>query len=125
MRVTTPIRAKKSLGQHWLTDGKVLRRIVEAAGIEQGDTVIEVGPGKGALTKHLAAVATRLIAVEKDTVLALRLVDDYAGAANVAVLERDVLEAPVQEVLNAGDGGIPYVVVGNLPYNVGTAIIRR
>lgn len=125
MGVTTPIRAKKSLGQHWLTDTKALRRIAEAAEITPEDTVIEIGPGKGALTKYLAERASVLITAEKDTALAKTLAAMYAGRDNITVLERDVLEAPVEEILNAGLGGIPYVVVGNLPYNVGTAIIRR
>jgi 16S rRNA (adenine1518-N6/adenine1519-N6)-dimethyltransferase len=123
--VSTYARAKKSLGQHWLVDGRVLRRIASAADFTDQDTVVEVGPGRGALTQHLAARASRLIAVELDRELAPRLAETYRDASNVSVLERDVLEKPVEEILNEGGGGLPYVVVGNLPYNVGSPIVRK
>jgi 16S rRNA (adenine1518-N6/adenine1519-N6)-dimethyltransferase len=119
------MRAKKSLGQHWLVDGNILRRIAKAADFTEEDTVIEVGPGRGALTERLAPRAARLIAVELDRELAPRLAERYRDATNVAVLERDVLGTPVEEILNEGGGGLPYVVVGNLPYNVGSAIVRN
>ena len=123
--MTTPIRAKKSLGQHWLTDGKALRRIAAAADITPEDTVIEVGPGKGALTQHLVPLASRLIAVEMDDVLAPRLSEMYANDPKVTIVHEDVLETSAEAILNEGGGGLPYVVMGNLPYNIGTAIIRR
>jgi 16S rRNA (adenine1518-N6/adenine1519-N6)-dimethyltransferase len=118
-------RAKKSLGQHWLVDRKVLARIVDGAAIAPGETVVEVGPGRGALTALLAERASRLICVELDRELAPALREKYAGAANVLVIEGDVLETPVESILNEGGGGMPYVVVGNLPYNIGTAITRK
>lgn len=118
-------RAKKWLGQHWLVDRKVLRRIADAVEIAPGETVIEVGPGRGALTELLAERASRLIAVEVDDALAESLREKYTGAANVSVVEGDVLEVPVEELLNEGGGGMPYVVVGNLPYYIGTAIVRK
>lgn len=117
-------RAKKSLGQHWLVDRKVMARIVDAAAIAPEETVVEVGPGRGALTAMLAERASRLICVELDRELAPALREKHAGAANVSVIEGDVLEMPVEAILNAG-GGMPYVVVGNLPYNIGTAITRK
>jgi 16S rRNA (adenine1518-N6/adenine1519-N6)-dimethyltransferase len=123
--VSTYARAKKSLGQHWLVDGGVLRRIASAADFTDEDTVIEVGPGRGALTEHLANRASHLIAVELDRKLAPALAEKYRDAPNVSVLERDVLETPVEDILNEGGGGLPYVVVGNLPYNVGSAIVRK
>jgi len=118
-------RAKKSLGQHWLVDRKVLARIADAAEISPGETVIEVGPGRGALTEFLAARASRLIAVELVCERAGALREKYTDAANVSVIEGDILEMPVEELLNSGSGGMPYVVVGNLPYYVGTAIVRK
>ncbi|MEX0683589.1 MAG: 16S rRNA (adenine(1518)-N(6)/adenine(1519)-N(6))-dimethyltransferase RsmA [Dehalococcoidia bacterium] len=118
-------RAKKSLGQHWLVDPRILSRIVDAVGIEPEDTVVEIGPGTGQLTKHLVKRASHLIAVEMDDRLAPALVEMYAGDERVHVVHADALEASVEEILSLGEGGLPYVVVGNLPYNVGTAIIRR
>jgi len=117
-------RAKKWLGQHWLVDRRVLTRVADAAEIGAGETVVEVGPGRGALTGLLAERASRLIAVEVDAALAEALREKYAEAANVSVVEGDVLELPVDRLLNNG-GGMPYVVVGNLPYFIGTAIVRK
>lgn len=119
------VRAKKSLGQHWLVDRRIVHRIAEAADVSPNDTVVEVGPGRGALTGELAQRASRLIAVEMDRVLAPALEEKYADAPNVSVIEGDVLDLGVDEILNRGGGGLPYVVVGNLPYNVGSPIVRR
>ena len=118
------IRAKKSLGQHWLVDRGVLRRIAEAVGVEEGDTVVEVGPGKGALTEYLASRSRHVIAVEVDAVLAERL-RERADGAGLRVIEASVLELAPEEILKRGDGGVPYVVAGNLPYYIGTAIVRH
>lgn len=123
--MTTPVRAKKSLGQHWLTDSKVLKRIAEATDVEPEDTVVEVGPGKGALTRFLVTRASRLILVEVDRDLVARLQDAYADTPHVTVLEADVLEVTVEDILNAGDGRLPYIVVGNLPYFIGSPIVRK
>jgi 16S rRNA (adenine1518-N6/adenine1519-N6)-dimethyltransferase len=118
-------RARKSLGQHWLIDRAALRRIAKAAQITDEETVIEIGAGTGLLTELLAAQARRLIAVEVDEALATRLGERFATNDGVKVLEHDVLETTPEELLIAGDGRVPYVVVGNLPYFIGTAIIRR
>src|SRR5690349_12541595 len=123
--VGTPARAKKRLGQHWLVDHGAVRRIADAAEIRPDETVIEVGPGRGALTEALAERASRLIAVEVDSALAESLREKYEGSANVTVVEGDVLELSMEEILNRGGGGMPYVVVGNLPYFIGTAIVRK
>jgi 16S rRNA (adenine1518-N6/adenine1519-N6)-dimethyltransferase len=118
-------RTKKSLGQHWLTDTRILERIADAAGIQPGDTVVEIGPGTGQLTRRLAERAERVIAVELDDDLARALAEEYTGSSVVRVLHGDALTIAPAEVLRRGEGGLPYVVAGNLPYNVGTAIIRR
>ena len=125
MSGTTRARPRKSLGQHWLTDRDALRRIAAAADFRPADTVIEVGPGTGLLTQLLAQRATNLIAVEVDHALAEQLRRRYAETPGVTVIEADVLETPVEEILNAGRGGLPYVVAGNLPYMIGTAIVRK
>ncbi len=123
--MTSRIRARKALGQHWLRDSRYLSRIAAAADFTDADTVVEVGAGTGLLTERLAERAQRLIAVEVDTRLAEALRGRFAESPNVTVLEADVLEAGVEEILSAGEGGLPYVVVGNLPYFIGTAIIRK
>jgi len=119
------VRPRKSLGQHWLADRQVLQRIAEEADFTPEDTVIEVGAGPGALTRLLAERATHLIANEIDHKLAAKLRHEFAASATVRVVEADVLAVSVYDLLREGGGGLPYVVVGNLPYFIGTAIVRR
>lgn len=119
------VRARKRLGQHWLTDRRALRRIADAAEFTDEDTVLEIGAGTGLLTELLAERARRLIAVEVDERLATDLRARFGAKESVSVLERDVMEAVPEELLAGGGGGVPYVVVGNLPYFIGTAIVRR
>jgi 16S rRNA (adenine1518-N6/adenine1519-N6)-dimethyltransferase len=119
------VRARKSLGQHWLTDRKALRKIVAAAELRPGETIVEVGPGTGLLTEVLATTDNRVVAVEVDDGLAERLRQRLSSNDRVSVLNRDVLEATPEELLAEGGGGVPYVLVGNLPYFIGTAIVRR
>ena len=118
-------RRRKALGQHWLVDRRVLRRIAGAADIAPDDTVIEVGAGSGLLTDLLARRASRLIAVEIDPELAAPLRERFRGRDNVSVVEADVLSSSPEEVLARGGGRLPYVVVGNLPYYIGSAIVRH
>ena len=119
------VRARKSLGQHWLSDSRYLSRIAAAGEIDAADTVVEIGAGTGHLTERLAEQASRLIAVEVDPRLAAGLRERFTGRTNVVILEADVLETPVEHILAAGEGGLPYVVIGNLPYYIGTAIVRK
>lgn len=125
MSVRGRVRPRKALGQHWLTDRRSLRRIADAADFSDADTVVEVGAGTGLLTGLLAERARKLIAVEVDERLARGLRERFAGRPRVSVLEMDVLESTPEELLAQGGGGVPYVVTGNLPYFIGTAIIRR
>ena len=125
VRASAHVRPRKSLGQHWLTDRAALRRIAVAAQVTDEETVIEVGAGTGLLTGLLAERARRLIAVEVDEGLASRLSERFAADDHVSVLHRDVLATTPEELLVAGGGRMPYVVVGNLPYFIGTPIVRR
>lgn len=118
-------RHRKALGQHWLVDRRILARIVRAARIAEDNTVVEVGAGTGLLTDMLAQRASRLIAVEVDGELAARLRDRFAGRENVSIVEGDVLSLAPEEVLRRGGGRLPYVVVGNLPYFIGSAVVRH
>ncbi len=109
---------RKSLGQHFLNDRRILGRIADALHLKGGETVIEIGPGRGALTDNLAERAGRLIAVEYDRALAELLRQRYAKRNNVIIAEADVLELSLGE-LAAG----PYVLVGNVPYYITTPIL--
>jgi len=109
---------RKSLGQHFLTDRRILGRIADALKLEGHETVLEIGPGRGALTDILAERAGRLIAIEYDRALAAMLRERYARRSNVLIAEADVLEISLGE-LAAG----PYVLVGNVPYYITTPIL--
>jgi 16S rRNA (adenine1518-N6/adenine1519-N6)-dimethyltransferase len=109
---------RKRLGQHFLTDPRILGRIADALAPTADETVIEIGPGRGALTDVLMQRAGRVIAIEIDRDLAPRLRERYADDARLTVIERDVLKVDFGEAA-AG----PYVVAGNVPYNITTPIL--
>jgi len=111
--------AKKSLGQNFLVDESAARRIVDAAEIGPDDTVVEIGPGRGALTKMLAERARRLVAIELDDGLYEALADEFSLRDNVEVVHMDALKYPFDDLTP------PVKVVANLPYNISTPIIRR
>jgi 16S rRNA (adenine1518-N6/adenine1519-N6)-dimethyltransferase len=109
---------RKRLGQHFLTDPSILGRIVDALAPTADETVIEIGPGRGALTDVLLQRAGRVIAIEVDRDLAPRLRERYAGNARLTVVEADVLQTDFGALANG-----PYLVAGNVPYNITTPIM--
>jgi 16S rRNA (adenine1518-N6/adenine1519-N6)-dimethyltransferase len=111
-------RPKKRLGQHFLTDQGLLARIADALGATRADTVIEIGPGRGALTEQLLTRAGRVIAIELDRELAPMLADRWRDEPRFTMVEGDVLA----QDLGALAGG-PYLLVGNVPYNITTPIL--
>lgn len=111
-------RPRKRFGQHFLTDRRILARIADAAELTRDDTVIEIGPGRGALTEELLARAGRVIAVEIDRDLSALLRERWADESAFSLVEGDVLEQSLPD-LAGGD----YVLVGNVPYNITTPII--
>lgn len=110
-----PIR--KGLGQHFLSDPRILARIADALAPAADETVIEIGPGRGALTDILRQRAKRVIAVEVDRALAGLLKERYAGS-NVEIVEADVLETNLGDLARG-----PYALVGNVPYYITTPIL--
>jgi 16S rRNA (adenine1518-N6/adenine1519-N6)-dimethyltransferase len=121
------LRPKKGLGQSFLVDENALRRIVEAAEVTGSDTVLEIGPGLGNLTRLLAERAGRVIAVELDEHFCealLRLLADYP---NVRIVHGDILELDPTTLI--GTNGQPpatsYKVVANLPYYITSAVLRH
>jgi 16S rRNA (adenine1518-N6/adenine1519-N6)-dimethyltransferase len=115
-----PPRAKRSLGQNFLIDPNAQRRIVDALAPTLDDEVMEIGPGQGALTRHLAERAGQLTLVELDDELARRLTEEFAGNPRVRVIHRDVLQVPLEEV-TAEPARLK--VIGNIPYNITTPIL--
>jgi len=115
---------RRALGQHFLRDPGVARRIVDLVSPTAHDVVIEIGPGDGALTAMLAAEAGRVLALEVDTALAARLRARFASAAHVEVRDADARShdySGLAALRPAGAGRV--LVVGNLPYSVGKPIL--
>jgi 16S rRNA (adenine1518-N6/adenine1519-N6)-dimethyltransferase len=110
--------ARKSLGQHFLSDPRILKRIADALAPGGDETVIEIGPGRGSLTQELLARAGRVIAIEIDRTLAAKLRERYVGDPHLEIVERDVLETNLG-VLAGGD----FALVGNVPYYITTPIL--
>ena len=108
---------KKSLGQHWLHDDASLEAMVAAGEVEAGDTVVEVGPGLGTLTKKLVQKAEHVIAIELDDVLAPSLKDKVA-AENLMVVHEDVLKFDFTKIKSG------YKIVANIPYYLTSNLIR-
>ena len=119
------IPARKRWGQNFLVDPRTAQRIVDAARISAEDTVLEVGPGEGALTRPLAARARCVVAVEIDPLRAEALAGEFGTGGPVRVFQGDILERPFRQWLaGAGQGvGGTALLVANLPYNVATPIL--
>lgn len=115
------VRPRKRLGQNFLVASAVVDRIVDLAGVE-GRTVVEIGPGIGALSDRLTQVAKELFLVEIDPRMAERLRARYAANPAVHVTTGDAMEADFASLVGGRTG---VVAVGNLPYSVGTQILLR
>jgi 16S rRNA (adenine1518-N6/adenine1519-N6)-dimethyltransferase len=117
---------KKSLGQNFLIDPNILQRITETAQLTKETGVIEIGPGIGALTEHLARAAGKVVAFEIDQRLLPILDETLAPYDNVTVINEDVLKADVKEVVEREFAQFDrLMVVANLPYYVTTPIIMK
>ena len=112
---------RKGLGQNFLSDPSVLRRIVQAAELPADAVVLEVGPGLGSLTRYLSRAASHVVAVELDAHLLPALEEVLGGFGNVEIVQGDILELDLAAL--AGDTG--YFVVANIPYNITSALIRH
>lgn len=112
-------RAKKSLGQNFLIDPNLQRKIVASLDPEPEDEVLEVGPGSGALTRHLAGRVRRLRIVELDDELAEALEHEFAEHAGIEVIHADILELEPARLA----GGEDLKVIGNIPYGITSPLI--
>ncbi len=110
---------KKSLGQHWLDDDGILTAIVDAASVSQADYVLEVGPGKGTLTRHIARRAQHVMALEFDQDLIPHLQRTFAAEAqNVSIREGDIRTFDFTQLPQ------DYKVVANIPYYLTSHLVR-
>lgn len=115
------LRAHKGLGQNFLEDPQALEEIVSAAEIQQTDTVLEIGPGLGSLTRYLAASAKEVVAVELDENLIPPLKTVLAPYPNVRLIHGDILKLSPEDLF--ADAG--YLVVANIPYYITSVVIRH
>ena len=111
---------RKRFGQHFLTDPAILGRIVDALAPGASDTVVEIGPGRGALTDLLAPRCGRLVAIEIDRDLVQSLRDKYDARSSVEIVEGDALETDWSAIT-----GPSFLLAGNLPYYITTPLIFR
>jgi 16S rRNA (adenine1518-N6/adenine1519-N6)-dimethyltransferase len=112
---------RKSLGQNFVTDRRVIERIIESAGISPGDDVLEIGPGMGALTLALAESAGRVVAIEKDERVISRLRDLLEGCTNTEIIPGDCLKLDYRDYYR----GKKMKVVSNLPYSISTPVLIK
>ncbi|ANU24731.1 16S rRNA (adenine(1518)-N(6)/adenine(1519)-N(6))-dimethyltransferase RsmA [Planococcus donghaensis] len=120
------LKVKKSLGQNFLIDPNILRKIVGQANLTKKSAAIEIGPGIGALTEHLAREAGKVLAFEIDQRLLPVLADTLSPYDNISIVHSDILKADVQAAIDSELAGYDdIVVVANLPYYVTTPIILK
>lgn len=118
-------RPKKRLGQHYLTRSDIIQDIVDLSGFEDSDIVLEIGPGKGALTLPLARKVAHIFAIEKDPYLVEllgRKISD-AGLSNITVINDDFLRLDVAGITDSQPNKIQ--VIGNLPYNISSPCLEK
>jgi len=117
------LHARKGLAQHFLVDGGVVKKILDAAELSPTDTVIEVGPGLGVLTEELVKASGRVIAIELDQKLAA-ILQERIAVRSLVVVNEDVLKTDPSELLKPY-GIFEYKVVANLPYYITAPVIRH
>lgn len=114
-------KAKKSLGQHFLKDETTLQHILDAADITSEDVVVEVGPGRGALTNALVAASPKkLIIIEKDKDLIHLLKEKFGSVSFIEIIQADVLTLNISEL-----AGGPFKLIANIPYYISTPLLKK
>lgn len=117
-----PAFAKKKYGQHFLTDSNIIAKIVRTAEVAEGDHVLEIGPGRGALTGQLLAAGAFVLAIEVDPALAAGLEQSFSGA-RFELLRADALKVSYTEL--ARERGCRFKAVANLPYNISGPVLAK
>ncbi len=119
MHEDKPGRPKKHLGQHFLQDPGIISKIIQTADVNKEDVIVEIGPGRGALTFRLAEMASEVIAIEIDHSIVESLNERAASYPNLSIVEADALQFHYHEI------GTRFKVVANLPYYISTPILFR
>lgn len=115
-------KPKKRLGQNFLVDPNIRRKIIDTLDLQAGDTVLEIGPGRGELTALIAETAGKVIAVEFDPGLFIKLNETLKDSLNVSVVQEDILKLDFDKYFPSCAEKIK--VFGNIPYNISTPIIQ-
>ncbi len=122
------LRPRKGLGQNFLVDSFHLEKIIDAADLSPDDTVLEIGPGPGTLTRFLTEAAGQVIAVELDPHMVNLLQTEYGDRQNLTIIESDILKTDVSQLLNSSPlapHSSSFKVVANLPYYITSAVLRH
>lgn len=124
------LRPDRRLGQNFLIDDSALDRVIEASDLQSGEDALEIGPGLGSLTRRLAAISRRVVAVELDEALLAPLEEVLAGAGNVTVVHGDILALDPARLMRPppgapGEEASRYRVIANIPYYITSAVIRH
>ena len=121
-------RPSKALGQNFLRDQNLARKIAEAGDIQAGDLVLEIGPGEGILTAQILARGARVVAVEKDERLCKLLAEKFANqiqSGSLVLVHDDILKLDPLPTSPLAGGGVPYKLIANIPYYITGAILRK
>ena len=122
------LRLTKSLGQNFLNDDNVVRKIVDAADLDKDTLVLEIGPGIGSMTRELAGRAAGVVAIEIDKHLIPALNDNLSEFSNIDIINNDVMKANIDDIISEYKNKYnskSVRVVANLPYYITTPIIMR
>ncbi len=122
------MKPKKSLGQNFLTSGKAVFEIIKAGNIEKEDIILEIGPGKGALTEKILETGAKLIAIEKDRELIPFLEEKFQKEIlkkQFLLLEKDILNIDIDKFLKKEIKDVNYKLIANIPYYITGAIIEK
>ncbi|MBK9165505.1 MAG: ribosomal RNA small subunit methyltransferase A [Acidobacteria bacterium] len=121
-----PLRAKRSLGQNFLVDGNYVRKIVAAIKPLAGELVVEIGPGRGALTEGLLESGAAVLAIELDRELVPELHSRFTPTDRFRVVEADATEVDLSDLIDSHfPGTVRAKIVANLPYYISTAILQH
>lgn len=115
------LAAKKGLSQNFLIDGNIIRKIADLADVQNGDHVLEIGPGPGALTEELLKRGAKVLAIEMDSGFAEKL-KRFESLGSLTVLREDILAVDLEKIIVHGN---PVKVISNLPYHITTPIIAK
>lgn len=118
-------RAKKSFGQNFLVDQNYINKIIAALGPLGNETIIEIGPGRGALTEKIVEEAGKVVAIELDMDLIPLLREKFASYENFQLIESDALKVDFNQLQTTHHSPLTTKLVANLPYYISTAILQR